>query len=123
MSSPSAQQHFLTLERSEQLDAAVESSFRRPVLLVKHSPVCGTSYQALDDLDENRDQLAEIDVLVVNVLTHRLLSQTIARTFGVRHESPQAILLVQGRAIWNGSHVRVTAESVTRALSASRQAS
>jgi bacillithiol system protein YtxJ len=122
MPSPSAQQHFLALERSDQLDAAVESSFTRPVLLVKHSPACGTSYQALDDLEENRDRLPEVDVHVVNVLTHRPLSQIIARTFGIRHESPQAILLMRGRAIWNGSHFRVTAESVARALTASQLA-
>jgi bacillithiol system protein YtxJ len=40
----------------------------------------------------------------------------VAVTTGVRHQSPQAILLRDGRAVWNGSHGGITAEALERAL-------
>jgi bacillithiol system protein YtxJ len=113
---PSPQQPFTPLETAEQLDALVERSFSRPVLIIKHSPACGTSFQALDELEQHRDELTELDVHIVDVLGRRALSQSIAGRFNVRHESPQVLLLVNGRVLWNASHFRVTAEAVRRAL-------
>ena len=113
-------QSFARLERTEQLDALVESSFARPVLILKHSPACGTSYQALDELEENRDQLAGLDVHLIDVLRHRPLSQSVAARFKIRHESPQVLLLVRGRVTWSASHFGVTTERITRALDSAR---
>jgi bacillithiol system protein YtxJ len=112
---PLSPRAFAVLDRPDQLEALVELSFRQPVLIIKHSPACGTSFQALDDLEENRDLLAGLDVHLIDVLQQRALSQAIASRFRVRHESPQVLLLLNGRVCWNASHFRVTAEAVRRA--------
>jgi bacillithiol system protein YtxJ len=44
------------------------------------------------------------------------LAAELARRTGVRHESPQVLLLRGGRAAWSASHAAVTAEAVERAL-------
>ena len=51
----------------------------------------------------------------VLVREDRALSLAVAERTGVRHESPQAILLDGGRPIWHASHRDVTAAAVAEA--------
>jgi bacillithiol system protein YtxJ len=37
------------------------------------------------------------------------VSDAAAQRLGIRHETPQAILLRDGRVVWNASHFRITA--------------
>ena len=53
---------------------------------------------------------------VVTVQTHRDVSTAVATRLGVRHETPQALLIVDGRVVWSASHYRVTAESIAKAI-------
>jgi len=46
----------------------------------------------------------------------RALSSAIAEATGVRHQSPQAILLRDGEAVWDTSHGRITEEALGEAL-------
>ena len=45
------------------------------------------------------------------------VSDTATARFGIRHETPQAILLRDGRPVWNASHFRITAAELARVLS------
>jgi bacillithiol system protein YtxJ len=42
------------------------------------------------------------------------VSDQVAARFGIRHETPQAILLREGRVVWSASHFRITAETLAR---------
>jgi monothiol bacilliredoxin len=53
---------------------------------------------------------------MVTVQTHRALSNAIAQKLGVRHETPQALLVKNGRVVWSASHFRVTAAAVDDAI-------
>jgi bacillithiol system protein YtxJ len=53
-----------------------------------------------------------VPVYVVDVIAQRLLSREIAACFGIRHESPQAILFRGGRVAWHASHYDVTAAAL-----------
>jgi bacillithiol system protein YtxJ len=44
------------------------------------------------------------------------LSNAIAERFGVRHETPQALLIKDGRVVWHASHWSITSDSLTEAL-------
>ncbi len=59
-------------------------------------------------------------VYLVDVLAQRPLSQAIAARLGIRHESPQAIVLRQGKAVWDASHFAITAKEVSTTLAANR---
>ena len=109
---------FTALETTAQLDALVAESNARPVAIFKHSPTCGTSAQAFDELEAYLQAPDAVDVHLVDVLRSRPLSQAIAATFGVRHESPQLLLLVDGQVGWNGSHWRVNGDELRHALRA-----
>jgi bacillithiol system protein YtxJ len=53
---------------------------------------------------------------MVTVQTHRAISNAAAQQLGVRHETPQALLIRDGRVVWSASHFRVTAAAVEDAI-------
>jgi bacillithiol system protein YtxJ len=50
------------------------------------------------------------------VQTHRPGSDAASERLGLRHETPQAILLRDGKVVWNASHFRITATQLDQAL-------
>src|SRR4051794_40529304 len=108
---------FAPLVNPEQLDALVEESGRRPIAIFKHSGACGTSAQAYDELEAFlQDEGSDEEVYLVDVLRNRQLSEAIAARFRVRHESPQVLIIRNAEVRWHGSHFRVTAENIRKAL-------
>jgi bacillithiol system protein YtxJ len=110
----------LPLGHVDELDRLLDESQTRPVLLFKHSRTCGTSMEALDELIEHLNDRephsADPRYAMVTVQTHRDLSNAVAKQLGVRHETPQALLIRDGRVVWSASHFRVTANAVQTAL-------
>ena len=106
------------LRDAAHLDELLALSDQGPVLLFKHSESCGTSFEALDELvthmAERTRSAAHYAMLTVQ--DHRELSQAVATRLGVRHETPQAILVSEGRAVWSASHFRVNAKAIEEAL-------
>jgi len=102
----------------QSLDAAIAESRERPVLLFKHSRYCGVSCEALDELHSHIEARgdAAVSYKMITVQTHRPVSDAAAQRLGVRHETPQAILLRDGKVIWNASHFRITAAQLDQAL-------
>jgi bacillithiol system protein YtxJ len=102
----------------EMLEAAIAESRERPVLLFKHSRTCGVSCEAMDELYAHlAERRTEATYKVITVQSHRTVSDCAATRLGVRHETPQAILLRNGKPVWNASHFRITAEALARAIS------
>jgi bacillithiol system protein YtxJ len=101
----------------DDLERALAATDERPLLLFKHSFTCGVSAEALDELVSHLNE-RELDAsyAMVTVQTHREVSNAVARRLGVRHESPQALLIREGRVVWSASHFRVTAAAVAAAL-------
>jgi bacillithiol system protein YtxJ len=61
------------------------------------------------------------DAYLVNVSRQHDLSEAIEARTGVRHESPQALVLQGGKSVWEASHFSITAEEVRSALTGSVQ--
>jgi bacillithiol system protein YtxJ len=104
-------------QRIEDLDRLLAQTAERPLLLFKHSVTCGTSAEALDELIDhlNEDKL-DARYAIVTVQSHRELSNAVSARLGIRHETPQALLIRDGRVIWSASHFRVTAAAVQSAI-------
>jgi thioredoxin 1 len=101
----------------QSLDAAIAESRERPVLLFKHSRYCGVSCEALDELQSHIEGAAGAAAYkMITVQTHRPVSDAAAKLLGLRHETPQAILLRDGKVVWNASHFRITATELNQAL-------
>ncbi len=109
--------HLTPLTDVQSLDAAIAESCERPVLLFKHSRYCGVSCEALDELRSHIDGAAGPTAYkMITVQTHRPVSDAAAQLLGLRHETPQAILLRDGKVVWNASHFRITATELNQAL-------
>lgn len=81
--------------------------------IFKHSVVCGTSAFALRSMEKILSEAGgSVDFYIIEVRTQRKLSDYIAQKIGVRHESPQIILIKGGKALWNASHSAIYPKSV-----------
>ena len=105
------------LSHADELEAAIAESCERPVLLFKHSRTCGISCEALDELHAHVERAeARAGYKLITVQSHRRLSEEAAARLGIRHETPQAILLREGRPVWSASHFRITKRQLDQAL-------
>lgn len=101
--------------------SAEELAARRGRTIVyKHSPtcsLCGWSNYKLGQLAESDSLTLEL----VDVFRDRALSQEIETRFGVRHESPQVLIIDDGQVTWHASHRGVAPERVRAALAGSAE--
>lgn len=105
------------LHQIAELESVIAESSTRPLLLFKHSLTCGTSAEALDELLAHADAEPEVaTIAIVTVQIDRALSQAITTRLGVRHETPQALLVRDGKVVWTASHFRVTSDEISRAI-------
>ncbi len=104
-----------------QINTAITNSSNKPVLIFKYSPVCPVSHYSQNEfnifIDENDNLHSKVDFCQVNVVAARPISQEIAATLSIKHESPQAILLKDGEVIWHDSHSGVNRQSLSECIS------
>lgn len=99
------------------LDAAFEASHQQPVFVFKHSLVCPISSSAWQRFESfARLHAGDARYLLLEIQNARPLSGEIAARTGVRHESPQALLLRAGEVVWHASHGGITEASLGQAL-------
>ena len=105
------------LHTLEELDQTLEESKNRPVLLFKHSNACPISSRAYREFQAYLDH-ADPDVghYLVIVQAARPVSDEIESRLNLQHESPQAILVKDGREIWNASHYEITASALAKTV-------
>lgn len=107
-----------TIGTEAELDALLESSANRPVLIYKHSNACGVSTRGKGQVEQYLagHPTPSFGFAMVVVQDARELSDAIEQRLGVRHETPQAIVVRGGKAVWTASHFDVTAARLKMAL-------
>ena len=103
---------FINVSDAEALENIFRLSHDQAIVLFKHSTTCPISAAAYREMS----QLAVGNVALLVVQRARELSREVERRTGVRHESPQAIVLRNGQPVWTASHFAVTSDAVERAL-------
>ena len=103
------------------LPLAVESPAelaRRPgrTIVVKDSLTCDLSQWAAHQMARLTERHEGITLYRVDVRAQRPLSQDLAAHFGVRHESPQILIIEDGKVVWHASHRAVSADRVRAAI-------
>ena len=104
------------IENLAQLERLLTTPDPRPLLIFKHSRSCGTSAEALDEMVAHLGEDTDTRYALVTVQTHREVSAAVTRTLGVRHETPQALLIQDGRVVWSASHFRLTPDAIDAAI-------
>jgi len=105
------------LETSGDLQTLIRRSHDIPVVIFKHSVRCGASAIVKRRLEEDWDiQDDGADTYLLDLVAHRELSNEVAKVFGVRHQSPQVLVIKDDRSIFDASHGDVTAATIRQAL-------
>lgn len=100
-----------------QLDTIVNDSAKKPVVIFKHSISCGISSMAKEKLESDWDFTAEdLDFYYLDLINNRPVSNEVATYFGVTHQSPQVILIQNGKATYNTSHHQISIAALHKAL-------
>lgn len=103
--------HFTQINDAQTLDQLLARSHEAPVILFKHSSTCPISSAAYKQMSQ-----VEADVSIVVVQRARDVSNEIEARTGVRHESPQTMILRNGQVVWSASHFNITSDAVAQAV-------
>ena len=102
---------FTELKDTQRLEELLGQSGAQPIILFKHSDTCGISARAYREMTK-----LEKPVALVTVQKARALSNEIETRFALPHETPQVLIVRDGKLAWSASHFRITADAVTRAV-------
>lgn len=97
----------------------LEKSKEEPVFVFKHSTECPVSAGAAHRTNTFISKETTQDTpnfYFVKVIERKPVSKTIEANMKVKHESPQLLLLKDGKALWNTSHENITAGRIKTAL-------
>lgn len=103
--------NWIPLQNEEQLNEIISSSNQTPKVIFKHSTRCSISSMAKNRLDKSNVPEG-IDFYYLDLLKYRSISNKIAADFQVPHQSPQILVIQNGKSIYDESHSGITMEDI-----------
>jgi bacillithiol system protein YtxJ len=97
-----------TIENTEEIDKIIEKSKEKMQIIFKHSTACPISRMSHEKMKAEyplNDKIA--DAYYVGVIEQRPISNYISEKLKVQHESPQLIVIKDGKSIFNESHLMI----------------
>ena len=103
------------IESEKDLEEAIKKSYTTKIAIFKHSTSCFISKTVLRNFEKEIEESQEngTTFYFLDLLAHRNISNKIAEDFGIRHESPQLIVIENGNEINNASHQDITLSQIT----------
>lgn len=97
------------LKNISQLKEIALESHEKSILIFKHSTRCSISRMVLDRLERNwkESEAGSIKPYFLDLLSYREISNAIAQQYEVAHESPQVLIINQGKSIFDCSHTAI----------------
>jgi len=103
--------NFLPIKSKETLEELFKESAEKPVVIFKHSKLCGISSHVMEMVDE-----VGHEVHFVVVQDDRDISNEIAERTGRVHQSPQVFVIRDGKPIYHATHYGIDAAAIEKAL-------
>lgn len=97
------------ITRIEEFDRLIDEA---EAIIFKHSTSCHISSSVHLQVERFLAECPHRSLHKVHVIEDRPLSNYIAQKTGVRHASPQVIVLRRGSVHWHASHFDITAETL-----------
>jgi bacillithiol system protein YtxJ len=107
--SAESKMNWIQLTDLGQLNEISMLSNEKPVIIFKHSTRCSISRMALKQFENEFDLKDEVEVYLLDLLEHRDISNEIATRFNVYHQSPQLLLIKEGKSVYDVSHSDIDA--------------
>ncbi len=110
--------NWFRLNTGEDLDQLIQKeSFEKPVMLFKHSTRCSISSMALSRLENYWDIDEEaLQPVYLDLIANRDISNKIAADLRVTHQSPQILIVKNGKCIYQASHNQIDVEDIKQNL-------
>ena len=90
----------------------------KPQVIFKDSVTCGISAFAKERLIDSFGLIeSEADFNYLDLLSYRSISNFITTTLGVIHQSPQIIVLIDGKVVYRDSHHSIDARKIAEKIS------
>jgi bacillithiol system protein YtxJ len=102
-----------TINTVSELETAINGSENAWIGLFKHSTRCSISATALDRLERNWDKVnGKIKPYYIDLIAHRDVSNAVQEKLEIAHESPQFILVKDGKAVYHESHFGIQVDEI-----------
>jgi bacillithiol system protein YtxJ len=103
--------NWIELVSNDQLDSLIEASSAQPQIIFKHSTRCSISTVAKNRL-ERAGLPGHLPFYFLDLLSYRPLSNTIAEQFGIEHQSPQILVIKNGKCVYTESHSGIVMDEI-----------
>ncbi len=103
--------NWISLTTISQLEEIKSKSFEKPQILFKHSTRCSISAMVLNRL-EKWENTTDADFYYLDLIAYRIISNKIAEDFNVFHESPQILVIKNGKCIYDENHNAIAIEDI-----------
>ena len=104
------------LEDLGQLNEIIDLSTKNAIVIFKHSTRCSISRMALKQFESEMETLDKVTFYFLDLLQHRAISNAIATQFSVHHQSPQLLLIKDGKCVYDASHSDIDASVLIQKL-------
>jgi bacillithiol system protein YtxJ len=104
--------NWILLTDLEQLNEISQLSHEKPVIIFKHSTRCSISRMALKQFENEFDLSDKVTPYFLDLITFRDISNEIASRFEVVHQSPQLLLIIGGKSVYDVSHSSIDADEL-----------
>ena len=96
------------LETMAQFEALMATSFTVPQLIFKHSTRCSISRFVLNEFMSTYSfSEQDFGAWYLDLLSYRAISNAIAQQLDVTHQSPQLLVIKNGKVVAHASHEQV----------------
>jgi len=103
--------NWIPIIAAEQLEEIRIQSVQKPQLIFKHSTRCVISIMIKNRL-ERSEIPSGVDFYYLDLLQHRPISNLIADSFSVHHQSPQILLIQNGECVYEESQNAITMDEI-----------
>ena len=107
--------NWINLQSEDQLQEIISNSDSKPQVIFKHSTRCSISSMAKNRLDK-KDNPDGMDFYYLDLIRHRNISNKIAADFNVTHQSPQVLVINQGKCIYDESHSGIMMDDIVASV-------
>jgi len=104
------------LDNIDELNVIIKDSYSKPQLIFKHSTRCIISKMALRNFERDFDFEGKAETYYLDLIAFRNVSDKVSDIFNIVHESPQIILIKDGKAVYDESHEGISAAEIQKVL-------
>jgi len=102
---------WITINSAAQIAEIKEKSKVKPQVIFKHSTRCTISSMAKNRLERSKKP-DNLDFYYLDLINYRSLSKQVAEEFAISHESPQVLIIKNGKCIYDESHSSIRMEDI-----------